>query len=232
MNRRTLDLLFSAGGVVLGVMLLVLGLVLRNQANFAHNYVKDQLTAQDIKFAPATALTDSEKKVGCLVSYAGSQLNSGKKAECYANEFIGDHLKNIAINFKQADGTAYMLPDGKTALDLSGKTYATLGDVVNQYKAALKAPVAGGLTTDQLNTTITALSGTRDTMFKGETLRGLLLTSYGFSVFGDRASLAAVVCFAAFALMVLLSIAGFIHAASVKRHAIKVVEAPAGIVAA
>ena len=28
-------------------------------------------------------------------------------------------------------------------------------------------------------------------MFKGETLRGLLLTSYGFSIFGDRAGLAA-----------------------------------------
>ncbi len=56
-------------------------------------------------------------------------------------------------------------------------------------------------------------------MFKGETLRGLLLTSYGFSIFGDRAGLAANVCFAAFGLMVLLSIAGFIHAASAKRRA-------------
>jgi hypothetical protein len=73
---------------------------------------------------------------------------------------------------------------------------------------------------------VTELSGLRDTMFKGETLRGLLLTSYGFSIFGDRAGLAAGVCFAAFALMVLLSIAGFIHAASAKRHAAQAVAPP------
>jgi hypothetical protein len=53
MNRRTLDLLFSAGGVVLGALLLVLGLVLNNQASFAQSYVKDQLTEQNIKFTPA-----------------------------------------------------------------------------------------------------------------------------------------------------------------------------------
>ncbi|HEX2783130.1 MAG TPA: hypothetical protein VHN36_06060, partial [Ilumatobacteraceae bacterium] len=60
----------------------------------------------------------------------------------------------------------------------------------------------------------------------GETLRGLLLTSYGFSIFGDRAGLAANVCFAAFALMVLLSIAGFVHAATAKRQAARAAAPP------
>ena len=53
-----------------------------------------------------------------------------------------------------------------------------------------------------------------DTLFKGETLRGLLLTSYGFSIFGTRAHQAALVCFAVAIVLLLASIAGFIHAAT------------------
>jgi hypothetical protein len=49
-------------------------------------------------------------------------------------------------------------------------------------------------------------------MFKGETLRGLLLTTFGFSIFGDRADTAALVCFLGAALLLLLSAGGFAHA--------------------
>jgi hypothetical protein len=49
-------------------------------------------------------------------------------------------------------------------------------------------------------------------VFKGETLRGLLLTSYGFGEFGVKAGQAATVAYLAAALMALLGIAGFVHA--------------------
>jgi hypothetical protein len=49
-------------------------------------------------------------------------------------------------------------------------------------------------------------------VFKGETLRGLLLTSYGFSEFGTKAGQAATVAYGAAALLFLLAIAGLIHA--------------------
>ena len=52
MKRRTLDLIFSVGGGLLAILLLVLGLVLQNQANFAESYVNDQLTEQKITFTP------------------------------------------------------------------------------------------------------------------------------------------------------------------------------------
>ena len=55
-------------------------------------------------------------------------------------------------------------------------------------------------------------TGQRETVFKGETLRGLLLTSFGFSEFGNKASQGAVVTYLAAALLALLSIAGFVHA--------------------
>ncbi len=210
MNRRMLDLLFSIGGVLLGVLLLILGLVLNNQANFAKSYVTNQLSEQQIKFTPAAALKGEDKAAGgqCLDSYGGSALDSGKKAECYANQYIGFHLKEAA----------------KTA-KVEGATYATLGTIVATAKTAAADAKTAGKSTDVLDARVTELNGLRDTMFKGETLRGLLLTSYGFSIFGDRAGLAATVCFAAFALMVLLSIAGFIHAASAKRrHATEMVK--------
>jgi len=210
MNRRTLDLLFSVGGVVLGALLMVLGLVLNNQADFAKSYVTNQLSEQQIKFTPADKLKGEDKAAGgqCLVNYGGSALDSGKKAECYANQYIGFHLKEAA-----------------KGAGVEGATYATLGAEVTKAKTAAADAKTAGQPTDELDARVTELSGLRDTMFKGETLRGLLLTSYGFSIFGDRAGLAANVCFAAFALMVLLSIAGFIHAASAKKRS--AFEAPA-----
>ncbi len=191
MQRRTLDILFSIGGALMAVALLVLSLVLFNQAHFAHNYVHDQLAQQKIVFTDANTLTDQEKQANCLVANSGKPLVTGKQAECYANRYIGFHLSNIA----------------------SGQTYAQLGsvqtDLQNKITAATKAndPALA-----DLQKQLTTVNGQRDTLFKGETLRGLLLTSYGFSIFGDRAELAAWVCMALFIVLVLASIAGFLHA--------------------
>jgi hypothetical protein len=191
MKRRTLDILFSAGGVVLAGLLLIVGIVMTSNANFARNYVADQLGQQHITFKTAATLTDEEKKSDCLVAYAGQKMTTGKQAECYANEFIGLHLKSIA----------------------NGQTYADLG----APQSALQAQVAAAQKNNDPNLAdlqkqLTALNNQRDTVFKGETLRGLLLTSYGFSVFGEKAAQAALVSFLAAALLALLSIAGFAHA--------------------
>ena len=113
MNRRTLDIIFSVGGVLLAALILVLGLVLQNQANFAQDYVETQLAEQRIKFTPADFLSDEEKEADCLVKNAGKALTTGKQAECYANEYIGLHLKGIN------DGNAKSEPR-KQARDLEG----------------------------------------------------------------------------------------------------------------
>ena len=44
----------SAGGLALAGLLLVLGLVMTSNANFAKGYVKDQLIAQNIIFKAET----------------------------------------------------------------------------------------------------------------------------------------------------------------------------------
>src|SRR6186997_3447604 len=96
MKRRTLDVMFSIGGLALAALLLAAGFVLSSNANFANTYVHDQLAQQNITFKPATTLTAEEKAAPCLVQYAGQKMTTGKQAECYANEFIGLHLKGIA----------------------------------------------------------------------------------------------------------------------------------------
>jgi hypothetical protein len=57
MKRRTLDILFSFGGLALAGLLLVLGLVMTSNANFAKDYTSDQLRAQKITFKPPRART-------------------------------------------------------------------------------------------------------------------------------------------------------------------------------
>ena len=65
---------------------------------------------------------------------------------------------------------------------------------------------------DQTTPEAKALAAKVQTLFQGETLRGLLLTSYGFSIFGDRAQTVAYICYGAAAVLLLASIAGFVHA--------------------
>jgi hypothetical protein len=190
-KRRTLDVLFSAGGIVLAVLLLTLGLVMTSNATFAKNYVHDQLAQQHITFTPVAGLAPDEKKSSCLVAYAGQPLTTGKQAECYANDYIGLHLKAIA----------------------GGKTYADLG--APQF--ALQDQVAAAQTSNDpslpaLQTKLDAITAQRTTLFQGETLRGLLLTSFGFSVFGVKGGQVATVAYAVAALLALLSLAGFAHA--------------------
>jgi hypothetical protein len=191
MKRRTLDVLFSAGGIALAGLLLVLGLVMTSNANFSKNYVKDQLSQQHIAFKSADTLTPEEKQSACVVKYAGQPLTTGKQAECYANDFIGLHVKSVA----------------------DGKTYADLGVPQSELKAKVEAAQASNdPALPELQSQLTAITAQRDTLFKGETLRGLLLTSYGFSVFGVKGGQVATVAYVVAALLALLSIAGFAHA--------------------
>ncbi len=200
MKRRTLDLAFGIGGLIVAALLLVLGLVLTNQANFAEDYVTDQLSQQRINFTPAENLSDEEKKADCLVEFAGTALDSGKKAECYANEYIALHMRESAIE-----------------AGYEGETYASIGTVQRQLRSDLQAATDAGQPTEEIQAELDAVNGLRDSMFRGETLRGLLLTTYGFSIFGERAALAATIVYLFAGLMLLLSIAGLVHAFTTKK---------------
>ena len=194
MKRRTLDLIFAVGGLCIAGLILVLGLVLQNQANFAKDYVHNQLSQQKISFTPAQFLAADESDP-CLKSNASKPLVTGNQAQCYANHYIAVHLK--AIN--------------------DGKTYAETSSQARALDTKLKAlPSQTSAEAKALAAQAEATHGKATTLFQGETLRGLLLTSYGFSIFGERAQQAADVCFALALVLFLASIAGLIHAATKK----------------
>src|SRR5215207_3063535 len=191
MKRRTLDILFSVGGLGLAALLLIVGIVFTSNANFAKNYVKDQLSQQNITFKTADTLTAEEKKSDCVVENAGKKLTTGKQAECYANEFIGLHLKSTA----------------------DGATYADLGTPQSKLRTQVAdAKKNNDPNLASLQDQLTEITAQRGTLFKGETLRGLLLTSYGFSEFGTKAAQAATVAFLGAGLMFLLALLGLLHA--------------------
>ena len=192
-------MIFSAGGIAVAILLVLLGFVFKTNADFADSYVHDQLAQQKISFTAAEFLSDEEKASSCLIENAGTPLDSGKKAECYANDYIGMHLKGIG----------------------GGETYATIGAIQTKAKTALAdATAANASTVVELKAELDKITGQRESMFKGETLRGLLLTSYGFSIFGEKAALAGMLSFLGALVMLLASIAGFIHAFSTPKDKI------------
>lgn len=180
--------------------LVALGVVLKSNANFANDYVRDQLSDQKITFTPKAGLAPEEQKVTCLVDNAGKPLETGKQAECYSNEYIGLHLKGVN--------------DGKTYSESSGAARAA-------REEATTATEKGGANADALDAAATALEGKVQTLFRGETLRGLLLTSYGFSEFGRKADQAATVAFLAALVLFLASIAGLVHALRTKNEMVE-----------
>jgi len=199
MKRRTLDIILSIGGLGLAGLLVIVAVVLTTEGNFSKNYVKDQLSEQKITFTTLDKLAPDDKayteaRTGCVIKYAGQPLTTGKQAECYANEYIGGHLK------KQPAGT-------------SGLTYAEIGTAQTDLRAKIAAGKASGDPgVAALEKQLADYTTARETVFKGEMLRGALLSSYGFSVLGDKATLAAEVAFIAAAVLALLSVAGFVHA--------------------
>ena len=232
MKRRTLDIVFVIGGVVMAVLMAVLGMVLKSNANFAKKYVKDQLTEQQITFTPAgflqkgpdwqaallksfggdqtavdkflqsfTSPLKAEADSACLAKYGtggaddgkggtlGQLMTTGKMAECYANDYIRLHL---------ADGSVYAAKfSANPAWQVAqGWTYATIGSPQRELGKQITDATAANPTDpkiDDLKAEKAKVDAIRDTLFRGESLRGLLLTSYGFSIFGEKAALAATV---------------------------------------
>lgn len=189
LKRRTIDSVLIGVGVVFALCLFVAGGLLTWGANFSDDYVGDELASQNITFPPAEAL-EAEGRTD-LLEYAGEDVTTGEHAEAYAS-FIDGHLDPIA----------------------DGMTYADMGGVVREAEAAVEAAEAGGASEAELaelEGAAAAANGQRDALFKGETLRGLLLTAYAWATVGTIAGYAAFAAFAAGVLMVILVALGLWH---------------------
>jgi hypothetical protein len=187
--RRTIDGVLIGIGLVLAVVFAIAGGLLTWGYNFSSNYVGDELSAQNITFPSADSLTKGGRSD--LLEFADHRLDTGKEAQGYAS-YINGHLADIA----------------------GGQTYADLGKPEAAAKADLKAAIAAGkpqTEIDGLQAKVNAVSGPRDSLFKGETLRGLLLSAYAWSTVGTIAGIAAIGAFIAAAVMAVLVVLGMIH---------------------
>ena len=182
MKRRTFDLILSGIGVVLTVGLLVAGSLLAWGASFANTSVHDQLAQQQITFPPAAAFQHAA--VGTEIT--PSMIPS-------VSQYAGQQLTTGA--------QAKVYADDFIAVHLQeiggGKTYSELS--------------AEAMALPKGSAEYTAAEAKVQTVFQGTTLRGLLLEAYAFSIFGQIALIACIVCFILAAVMLVLTILGFVH---------------------
>ncbi|MFD0591583.1 hypothetical protein ACFQZ4_02540 [Catellatospora coxensis] len=82
MKRRTLDLMFSLGGVVIAILLTVAGVVLTANANFATDYVTSQLAEQNITFKTLDTLTPDEREQPDWSSTPGRNSPRASRPRC------------------------------------------------------------------------------------------------------------------------------------------------------
>ena len=188
-RRRTIDSVLTAAGAVFAVVLVAAGGLLTWGSSFSEDYVYDELSSQNIAFPPAEALEEEGRTD--LVKFAEAKVDTGPEAEAYAS-FIDGHLANIA----------------------DGQTYADLGTPERAANAAVEEATASGASADELarlEGEAAAISGQRNSLFKGETLRGLLLSAFAWSTVGRIAGIAATVAFVGAAAMVVLVALGVRH---------------------
>ncbi|HEX5116895.1 MAG TPA: hypothetical protein VFW65_17015 [Pseudonocardiaceae bacterium] len=98
MRRRVFDILVSAGGLVVAVVLVVAGALAMWGYTFASSNVHDQLAQQQITFPAAGSPELAGPKIApYLNQYAGQPLTTGAQAEAYANHFIAVHLSELPM---------------------------------------------------------------------------------------------------------------------------------------
>jgi hypothetical protein len=143
----------------------------------------------------------------------------------WANHFVEgqvhDQLSAQKIFFPPKGSEAIAGPQFKDMQQYAGQQMTTGAQAkvyANSFIGVHLGEVADGQTYAQLSSKAQAnpddqkLQGQVATMFKGETLRGLLLNAYAFGTMGMLAGIAAIVAFIAAGLILVLSALGLVHA--------------------
>jgi hypothetical protein len=197
MNRRSFDSLLSWVGALLVVVFVTAGFLLNWGYSFANTTVHDQLANQQIFFPKAGSPGFDAKTYPVLQQYSEMQMTSGQQAADYANFYIAEHVKFINA--------------GKTYAATSGESRAAGGAATAADAASLAAPKDLGLAAAAKDADAKAatLRGQTDSLFKGETLRGMLLNAFAFWKIGQIAHFASLGAYAAALLMFVLTAIGF-----------------------
>jgi len=143
----------------------------------------------------------------------------------WAHSYIGNevHTQLAAqqIFFPAANSKAVAAPEFAAMRQYGGQQLTTGAQAevyADHFIANHLKEIGGGKTYAQLSAEAqlqpknTVLAGEVATVFKGETLRGLLLNAYAFGTMGTIAGIAAIAAFIAGAVMLVLSGLGLVHA--------------------
>lgn len=192
--RSAFDKLISWTGLALAVVLLAAGGLLTWANVFIGDQVEAQFTQQDIVMPEGDALASLPKAdADALKPYAGSPLDTGPEAQAFADHYILAHMN--------ASGAA--LNDGESV------TYEEASAKGRELSAAVaENPDATQAQIDEA----AAWMNLRESLFMGNTLRGLLLYGYAFATVGTIAGIAAIAAFAGAAVLLVLFALGMVHA--------------------
>lgn len=183
MKRRTFDKIVTFVGFGLSVFLLIAAGLLNWGATFADGAVKSQLEAQQITMPASNGDPEADAATVAFFAANGEKImTTGKQAQMYADHYIGFHLSGMP-------------------------TYAAASGINRAAAGAAAAQPANA----ELQAAAAKASATVETVFKGESLRGMLLNAYAFWQLGQIALISAGVALLGGFLMLLLSIAGLIH---------------------
>ena len=182
MKRKNFDKIVTAVGFGLTVFLFVAAGLLNWGASFAQDSVRSQLENQNIAFPAAEAMPEATKDQ--LAKWANMQVVTGEMARDYSDLYIWEHMKGSSI-----------AAVGKPA---------TYSEVSGMYMGLVR-----GGSTDTAQ--IAKLGELRQTLFMGNTLRGMLLEAYAFGTMGVIAGYGAIAALVGGLVMLLLSIAGLLH---------------------
>jgi hypothetical protein len=139
----------------------------------------------------------------------------------FVNSQVHDQLAAQKIFFPPKGNPAIKGPQFAAMQQYAGQQLVTgpqAATYANHFIAVHLAEAAGGKTYSEVSTlartnpTDTKLQAEVETLFKGTTLRGLLLNAYAFSKFGQIAGIAAYVMFVGAAILLVLAGLGLVHA--------------------
>lgn len=182
MRRKSFDAIVSVGGLLLTLVLAAAGALLFWGYSYANNTVTTQLAAQQITFPPASAFAHDR---------AGTEITP--QMIPYLEKYAGEKLTTGA----QAEAYA----DHFIAYHLAEMPYH---GVYSKVSAAALAAPKGSAQAASLNNLV-------DTVFRGTSLRGMLLNAYGWWKVGQIALISSIVSFALGAITLLLASLGLWH---------------------
>lgn len=150
---------------------------------------------------------------GVLLVWGHSYANDQVTSQLSAQKIVFPTTSNPEFKaLPKADAAAMAPYAGQLMTNgAQAETYA------NHFIGYHLTLIGGGKTYSQLSTLAranpknTALAGQVQTVFQGTTLRSMLLEAYGFWKIGQIALIAAWAAFIGAALMLILSILGFVH---------------------